>query len=118
MRTADWFEDRDLKGAIISVIDQGKGITREHLEKIFDPFFTTKKSGTGLGLSVSYSIIRRHGGDIKVQSEEGKGTQFTVYLLQEADLSSGSSEVGILEGLAAAERVNRRAVSNQAEELS
>jgi two-component system NtrC family sensor kinase len=118
IKTADWFEDGNLKGATISVIDEGKGITREHLEKIFDPFFTTKKSGTGLGLSVSYSIIRRHGGDIKVQSEEGKGTQFTVYLLQEADLSSGSSEVGILEGLAAAERVNRRAVSNQAEELS
>lgn len=112
IKTADWFEGDQLKGATVTVIDQGKGITKEHLEKIFDPFFTTKKSGTGLGLSVSYSIIRRHGGDITVQSEEGKGTQFQVYLLQDADLSSEDSEVGILDGLAAAERMNRRAVNH------
>jgi two-component system NtrC family sensor kinase len=60
--------------------DTGKGITEEHLHKIFDPFFTTKDAsrGTGLGLAVSYGIIKKHGGDIEVVSSVGKGTTFTV----------------------------------------
>jgi two-component system, NtrC family, sensor kinase len=64
------------------VADSGKGISGEHLRKIFDPFFTTKAAskGTGLGLAVSYGIIKKHGGDIDVQSEIGKGTTFTVKL--------------------------------------
>ncbi len=66
----------------IAVSDTGSGITSENLKKIFDPFFTTKPvgTGTGLGLSLSYGIINKHGGDIKVTSEIGKGTTFTVYL--------------------------------------
>lgn len=62
--------------------DTGKGIPGEHLHKIFDPFFTTKSStkGTGLGLAVSYGIIKKHGGDIAVESTLGKGTTFTVRL--------------------------------------
>lgn len=109
--TEDWFEGDQLKGARICVIDQGKGISEAHMQQIFDPFFTTKKSGTGLGLSVSYSIIKRHGGDIQVHSEEGKGTRFSVFLLSEAEITSDNSSSGILEGLAQAERVNRRAAS-------
>lgn len=64
------------------IADSGKGIPPEHLTKIFDPFFTTKDmtKGTGLGLAVSYGIIKKHGGDIEVQSTEGKGTTFTVRL--------------------------------------
>jgi signal transduction histidine kinase len=50
------------------------------MEKIFDPFFTTKEDGTGLGLSISYGIIVQHGGDIKVESEPGKGTKVMVKL--------------------------------------
>lgn len=60
--------------------DTGPGIKKENMDKLFDPFFTTKEfgKGTGLGLAVSYGIVQRHGGAIKVQSEEGKGATFIV----------------------------------------
>ena len=64
----------------LTVTDHGVGIPQEHLAKVFDPYFTTKDKGTGLGLAVSYSIIRNHGGHILVESESGVGTTFTVYL--------------------------------------
>ena len=64
----------------IIVSDTGTGIKEEHLDKIFDPFFTTKEQGkgTGLGLAVTYGIIKRYHGNIDVQSEIGKGTMFTI----------------------------------------
>jgi signal transduction histidine kinase len=62
----------------LCIADCGCGIRKENLEKIFDPFFTTKETGTGLGLSVSASIVRRHNGTIEVQSEENKGTRFII----------------------------------------
>ncbi|MBU1076871.1 MAG: response regulator [Spirochaetes bacterium] len=64
----------------ISIKDCGQGIPKENLSKIFDPYFTTKKDGTGLGLAMAYSIIRKHGGAIIVESEVGKGSVCTVYL--------------------------------------
>jgi two-component system NtrC family sensor kinase len=66
--------------------DTGTGIPEKNLNRIFDPFFTTKadKKGTGLGLAVSYGIIDRHRGQIEVQSEEGKGTTFTIKLPRQA----------------------------------
>jgi two-component system, NtrC family, sensor kinase len=66
----------------VCIADTGSGISEKHLSRIFDPFFTTKPvgQGTGLGLSVSYSIVRKHGGQIDVTSELGQGTQFTVRL--------------------------------------
>ncbi|MBI3941276.1 MAG: ATP-binding protein [Acidobacteria bacterium] len=64
----------------IAVEDDGIGIPAEHLKKIFDPFFTTKQRGTGLGLSVSYRIVRDHGGKISVESERGQGTRFVITL--------------------------------------
>ncbi|WP_136525625.1 cache domain-containing protein [Geomonas ferrireducens] len=67
-------------GCIIQICDTGKGIDAEHLEKIFTPFFTTKDSGTGLGLSVSYGIVKDHGGDIRVSSTPGMGTCFEIEL--------------------------------------
>jgi len=66
----------------LQISDTGSGIAAEDLQKIFDPFFTTKDvgEGTGLGLSVSYSLIERMGGNITVESEEGKGTSFHVVI--------------------------------------
>jgi PAS domain S-box-containing protein len=60
------------------VSDTGTGIPAEDVSKIFDPFFTTKRTGTGLGLSVSYGIIQEHGGTVDVQSQAGAGTSFIV----------------------------------------
>jgi two-component system NtrC family sensor kinase len=69
-------------GVRVEVQDSGCGIKAEHLAHIFDPFFTTKPvgQGTGLGLSVSYGIIRDHGGSIEVDSEVGRGTLFRIRL--------------------------------------
>jgi signal transduction histidine kinase len=64
----------------ISVRDQGRGIPQEHLSKIFDPYFTTKESRRGLGLAVSYSIIRNHEGLIRVESREGHFSAFHILL--------------------------------------
>jgi PAS domain S-box-containing protein len=64
----------------ISVQDKGCGIKSEIIKKIFDPYFTTKSKGTGLGLASSFSIIKKHGGLIEVESEVGKGSTFTVFL--------------------------------------
>ncbi|MGA1875923.1 MAG: PAS domain S-box protein [bacterium] len=64
----------------VSVKDQGAGIHPEHLSKIFNPYFTTKEKGTGLGLATCYSIARKHGGYITVESEVGKGARFDLYL--------------------------------------
>ncbi|MBN1307601.1 MAG: response regulator, partial [Chitinispirillaceae bacterium] len=64
----------------LTVIDRGIGIPRENLSRIFDPFFTTKTKGHGLGLATCYSIVKRHGGCIEVESELGKGSTFHVFL--------------------------------------
>ena len=75
------------EAVVVRIRDTGVGIAQEHLSKLFNPFFTTKPvgEGTGLGLSVSYGIVRKHGGRIEVESEVGRGTTFTIYLpIQEA----------------------------------
>jgi two-component system NtrC family sensor kinase len=66
----------------VMVKDNGNGIPQKLVDKIFQPFFTTKPTGagTGLGLSVSYDIVKAHGGDIKVETKEGEGSEFIVEL--------------------------------------
>ena len=66
----------------IRVEDNGIGIPQKAVDKIFQPFFTTKPTGqgTGLGLSLSYDIIKAHGGEIKVETKEGEGSKFVIHL--------------------------------------
>ena len=66
----------------ITVADNGNGIPQKILDKIFQPFFTTKPTGqgTGLGLSLSYDIIKAHGGEMKVETKEGEGSKFIIQL--------------------------------------
>ncbi|MFH2046594.1 MAG: ATP-binding protein [Pseudomonadota bacterium] len=78
-----WISSRINNSKIsVSVKDNGLGIPKEYQAKVFEPFFTTKQTGkgTGLGLSVSYNIVRNMGGTVTLESEEGKGTTFTVNL--------------------------------------
>ena len=66
---------------VVQVIDRGHGVAPSHIDRLFDPFFTTKgKAGTGMGLAVSFGIIRRHEGSIEVDSEPGRGTTFKISL--------------------------------------
>jgi signal transduction histidine kinase len=65
-------------GVVIS--DTGEGISPEILPRVFEPFITTKEFGLGLGLSISYGIIQKHGGQITVESQPGEGTRFTIWL--------------------------------------
>jgi len=77
-----WQDDGNL---FVRISDTGKGIPKEYVERLFDPGFTTKGVGvgTGLGLSISYKIVAQHGGDIKVESEPGKGATFTIRIPEE-----------------------------------
>jgi signal transduction histidine kinase/ligand-binding sensor domain-containing protein len=78
-----WVSTKKEKNQIlISVKDNGNGIPQKALDKIFQPFFTTKPTGqgTGLGLSLSYDIVMAHGGELRVETKEGEGTEFTIAL--------------------------------------
>lgn len=79
VETQSLVDDQQLR---IEISDNGHGIPDEIMPLIFEPFFTTKSesAGTGLGLSVAYGVVKRHGGEISVQSEVGKGTTFTLHL--------------------------------------
>jgi len=78
-----WDHDVETVGVVIE--DNGIGMSEDTLRHVFEPFFTTKKGqGTGLGLSITYGIVKKLGGDIQVQSKEGAGTTFTVYLPKQA----------------------------------
>lgn len=68
------------KQIFIIIEDNGLGIPESELSKLAMPFFSTKEKGTGLGLSISYALIRGHGGKVQVESTEGEGTKFTIYL--------------------------------------
>jgi signal transduction histidine kinase len=74
---------KENSNVMIFVKDNGNGIPQKVLDKIFQPFFTTKPTGqgTGLGLSLSYDILKAHGGQLKVDTKEGEGSVFTIVLL-------------------------------------
>ncbi|MGC4037004.1 MAG: ATP-binding protein [Chitinophagaceae bacterium] len=71
---------KQLNNVTITIADNGNGIQKEIIDKIFQPFFTTKPTGqgTGLGLSLSYDIVKAHGGEIKVETKEGEGSEFII----------------------------------------
>jgi two-component system NtrC family sensor kinase len=94
----DWLDEAgEPVGALLRVRDTGVGIAPEHLANIFDPFFTTKKeSGTGLGLSVTYTILERYGGRISVRSTLGEGTEFELRLYRQAVFQSGPEAPGFM----------------------
>ncbi len=79
LHICSWYDEQAVH---VSVSDNGKGIPQENLVRIFDPFFTTKPigEGTGLGLAISHQIIQQHGGEIRVESRLGVGTDFHISL--------------------------------------
>jgi two-component system, NtrC family, sensor kinase len=94
----DWLDEAGVPvGVLLRVRDTGVGIAPEHLANIFDPFFTTKKeSGTGLGLSVTYTILERYGASIGVCSTPGEGTEFELRLYRQAVFQSGPEAPGFM----------------------
>jgi two-component system, NtrC family, sensor kinase len=85
---ATWEKDPDTEA--VAIEDNGCGMSQETLSHVFEPFFTTKKGkGTGLGLPITYGIVKKLGGTIEVQSQEGKGTTFKVFLPKRAREASG-----------------------------
>ena len=85
IKTEDWHDESgNVIGAVVHISDHGCGISEDNLARIFDPFFTTRRSGTGLGLSVSQSIISEVGGKITVKSDLGIGSTFSIYLHEKA----------------------------------
>ena len=80
---------------VIKIQDQGKGIAQDYMPQIFDPYFTTKSKGSGLGLTISYTTIKRHDGHISVESELGQGATFRIHLpaTEETPKETGNREV-------------------------
>jgi PAS domain S-box-containing protein len=76
----------------LTITDQGIGIPRKHLGKLFDPYFTTKQKGSGLGLATAYSVINKHSGSIKVESQVGVGTTFELFLPAKEAKALGAHE--------------------------
>ena len=82
-------EDWEQKGVCVTIADNGAGMDEQQSSQIFNPFYSTKPQGqgTGLGLSVSYGLIRRYGGNISVTSQPGAGSRFSIWLLQQPQLT-------------------------------
>ncbi len=107
----------------LSIEDGGTGILPANLKKIFDPYFTTKPHGSGLGLTSSYGIIKKHGGNIFVESTLGSGTTFDIFLpASEKEVVEDATETGILKGkgriiLMDDEEVIRQSAAEQLQQL-
>jgi len=87
------FEKAPEEMVVIKIRDSGVGIAQENLDHIFEPFFSTKTTGTGLGLSISYGIIKEHKGNIEVESQESRGTCFTIQIPKMTDSALGYSQM-------------------------
>lgn len=98
LRTCDWVLQDVPVGVKIEIEDEGCGIPADQVGRIFDPFYTTRKDGTGLGLSLSYGLIKRIGGSIEVSSEVNKGTIFSIYLRHQAQENHVLPFEGLLGG--------------------
>jgi signal transduction histidine kinase len=95
--------DKDETHVLVSFIDTGGGMSAESLSRVFEPYFTTKSSGSGLGLLIVRRIVREHGGELAIESNEGKGLTLTIrlpyvdrrvrMLEQGADRASPTTEV-------------------------
>jgi signal transduction histidine kinase len=72
--------DMDATHVLVSFTDTGGGISAENLSRVFEPYFTTKPSGTGLGLLIVRRIVREHGGELAIESSDGKGVTLTIRL--------------------------------------
>src|SRR5438046_10256976 len=72
--------DRDDTHVLITFVDSGAGMSAENLSRVFEPYFTTKPAGTGLGLLIVRRIVREHGGELSIESREGKGLTLTIRL--------------------------------------
>ena len=72
--------DMDDSHVFVKFVDTGRGISAENLSRIFEPYFTTKPSGTGLGLLIVRRIVREHGGELSIETKEGKGLTLTIRL--------------------------------------
>jgi two-component system sensor histidine kinase HydH len=73
----DRFDERWVR---IRIADTGIGIPKEEIPRVFDPYFTTRPSGTGLGLAIVHKIVEAHGGEVRLESEPGRGTTVTLLL--------------------------------------
>ncbi|TVQ71876.1 MAG: hypothetical protein EA373_03750 [Oceanospirillales bacterium] len=104
LTTRPWQTEDGELGVQIQVRDEGTGMSEEVRQRIFEPFYTTRENGNGLGLSISRSLAKRYGGDIKVESVLGKGSQFTIYLRHKARLNQEDEETmrQLLSGLGVA----------------
>jgi signal transduction histidine kinase len=87
--------NREGESIKIKISDTGRGMSADAVEKIFEPFYTTKDKGTGLGLAIVFNITKKHNGEISVQSEEGKGTTFTITLPQRGVIARSDSDEAI-----------------------
>jgi signal transduction histidine kinase len=83
--TSNVIQFREKPGVKIMIEDNGTGIPESDIPKVFDPFFTKKEKGTGLGLSIVYKLVENHQGEVKLESKEGSGTKFTIFLPQKGE---------------------------------
>jgi len=105
LHSPNTYSMKDGKYIKIQISDTGIGIPENYITSIFDPYFSSKKQGTGLGLTISYSIIQKHCGFITVESKPGEGTTFTIILPAQEDMGKAEDKPSFLSKLSLNERI-------------